>query len=268
MNPPRVYTRSQSWTPLPPPSPYHLSGSSLCTSPKHPVSCIKPGLAIHFLYDIIHVSMPFSQIIPPPNTHTQNPKDCSIHVFLFCCLTSRSKHLLISWQQSPSASHLWAAEPAGEAVGEDGDSIDQELLLRMAGMALMKMTGMAGVSSFSRALVMTLIWVSQWAPAGTACPRVRVVHGEVTGSCLSRWQWGRGWARLMPHPCSRSIGFILEPPKMQSATIPTISPSICHEVMGPDAMILVFWMLSFKPNFHSPLSLSSRGSLVLLHFLP
>ena len=34
----------------------------------------------------------------------------------------------------------------------------------------------------------------------------------------------------------------------------------------PDAMILVFWMLSFKPTFHSPLSLSSRGSLVL-HFL-
>ena len=28
-------------------------------------SCIKPGLAIHFLYDIIHVSVPFSQIIPP-----------------------------------------------------------------------------------------------------------------------------------------------------------------------------------------------------------
>ena len=48
-----------------PPSPYHPSGSSQCTSPKHPVSCIKPGLAIHFIYDIIHVSIPFSQIIPP-----------------------------------------------------------------------------------------------------------------------------------------------------------------------------------------------------------
>ena len=36
-----------------------------CTSPKHPLSCIEPGLMIHFLYDIIHVSMPFSQIIPP-----------------------------------------------------------------------------------------------------------------------------------------------------------------------------------------------------------
>ena len=58
---------------------------------------------------------------------------------------------------------------------------------------------------------------------------------------------------------------ILELKKIKSATV---SPSICHEVMGPDAMILVFWMLSFKPTFHSPLSLLSRGSLVLLHFLP
>ena len=36
--------------PLPPPSPYHSSGSSQCTSHKHPVSCIEPGLAIHFFY--------------------------------------------------------------------------------------------------------------------------------------------------------------------------------------------------------------------------
>ena len=42
---------------------------------------------------------------------------------------------------------------------------------------------------------------------------------------------------------------ILEPPKIKSATIYIAPPSICHEVMGPDAMILVFWMLSFKPTF-------------------
>ena len=42
---------------------------------------------------------------------------------------------------------------------------------------------------------------------------------------------------------------ILEPKKIKSATVSTVSPSICHEVMGLDAMILVFWMLSFKPTF-------------------
>ena len=65
MNLPQVYTCSPSWTPFPPPSPYHPSGSSQCTSPKHPVSCIEPGLTIPFIYVIIHVSMPFSQIIQP-----------------------------------------------------------------------------------------------------------------------------------------------------------------------------------------------------------
>ena len=57
---------------------------------------------------------------------------------------------------------------------------------------------------------------------------------------------------------------ILEPPKIKSLTVSIVSPSIFHEVMGPDTMILVFWMLSFKPTF----SLSSRGSLVLPRFLP
>ena len=65
MNLPRVYMSSQSWTPLPPPTPYHLSASSPCTSPKHPVSCIEHRLAICFLHDSIHVSVPFSQIILP-----------------------------------------------------------------------------------------------------------------------------------------------------------------------------------------------------------
>ena len=53
---------------------------------------------------------------------------------------------------------------------------------------------------------------------------------------------------------------ILEPPKIKSDNVSTVSPSICHEVTGLDAMFLVFWMLSFKPTFSTLLSLSSRGS--------
>ena len=57
-------------------------------------------------------------------------------------------------------------------------------------------------------------------------------------------------------------------PRKKSVIVSTFPPSICLEVMGLDAMILIFWMLSFKPAF----SLSSftliRGSLVPLHFLP
>ena len=59
---------------LPPPSPYHPSGSSQCTSPKHPVSYIEPRLAIRFLHDSIHVSMPFSQIIPTSLSPTESKR--------------------------------------------------------------------------------------------------------------------------------------------------------------------------------------------------
>ena len=65
-----VYTCSQFWTPshLPPATP------SQCTSPKHPVSCIEHRLVIRFLYDIIHVSMPFFQIIPPSPSPTESKR--------------------------------------------------------------------------------------------------------------------------------------------------------------------------------------------------
>ena len=51
----------------------------------------------------------------------------------------------------------------------------------------------------------------------------------------------------------------LELSKNKVCPVSAVSPCIFHEVMGRDAMILVFWMLSFKPIFHSPLLLSSRG---------
>ena len=44
---------------------------------------------------------------------------------------------------------------------------------------------------------------------------------------------------LLFHGCSYHLQ-ILEPPKIKSVTVSIVSPPICHEVMGPDAMILVF----------------------------
>ena len=64
---------------------------------------------------------------------------------------------------------------------------------------------------------------------------------------------------------------ILEPKKIKSATVSIFSPSICYEVMEPDAMILVFFfffMLSFKSTFPlSPFTFIKR-SFAPLHFLP
>ena len=98
MNPPQVYTCSPSWTLLPLPSPYHRSESSQCTSPKHPVSYIEPGLATRFIYDIIHVSMPFSQIIPPSPSPTESKR--LFYTLNFWGVAVRESSLLSWWSLS------------------------------------------------------------------------------------------------------------------------------------------------------------------------
>ena len=52
---------------------------------------------------------------------------------------------------------------------------------------------------------------------------------------------------------------ILEPEKIKSVTVSIVSPSICHEVMGTDAMIVIFSMLSFKPALSFSLKCSYSG---------
>ena len=70
----RCIQSAPSWTPLPPPCPSHPSGSSQCTSPEHPVSCVETGLAIRFTYDNLHVSVPFSHILPPFPSPTESKR--------------------------------------------------------------------------------------------------------------------------------------------------------------------------------------------------
>ena len=103
MNLPQVYPCSPSWTLLPPPSPYPPSGSSQCTSPKHPVSCIEPGLATHFIRDIVHVSVPFSQISPPSPSPTESIRLIYTSVSLLLSRTQGNRTTL--WSSNPTAGH-------------------------------------------------------------------------------------------------------------------------------------------------------------------
>ena len=101
MNLPQVYMCSPSWTLLPPPSPYQPSGSSQCTSSKHPVPCIELGLATCFIYDIVHVSMPFSKIIPPSPSPTKSKR-------LFYTLVSLLLSHLQGYRYHLSKFHIYA----------------------------------------------------------------------------------------------------------------------------------------------------------------
>ena len=80
--------------PLPPRYPSYPSGSSQCTSPEHPVACIEPGLVIHFTYDNLHVSMPFSHIILPSPSLKESKRLFYTSVsLLLSCIQDYSYHL-------------------------------------------------------------------------------------------------------------------------------------------------------------------------------
>ena len=75
--------------------------SSQCTNPNHPISCIEPGLAIRFTYDNIHVSMPFSQIIPPSPSPTESKT-------LFCTSESLLLSRIQGYRYHLSKFHIYA----------------------------------------------------------------------------------------------------------------------------------------------------------------
>ena len=82
--------------PIPNPPLSSLPVPSLWIIPGHQpqASCIEPGLAIRFLYDIIHVSMPFSQIIPPSPSPTESKRLFYTSVFrLLSCIQGYRYHL-------------------------------------------------------------------------------------------------------------------------------------------------------------------------------
>ena len=72
MSQPLVYMCPQSRNPFPAPSPSHPSGLFRCTGFECPVSCIKFGLVTYFTYGNTHISMLFSQIIPPSPSPTES----------------------------------------------------------------------------------------------------------------------------------------------------------------------------------------------------
>ena len=88
MNQPWVYVCSPSWTPLPPHSPSHSSGLSRCTSPEHlsHASNLDWWSVSHM---IIYMFQCYSLKSSHPRLLPQSPKDCYIHLCLFCCLAYR-----------------------------------------------------------------------------------------------------------------------------------------------------------------------------------
>ena len=88
MNPPRVYTHSQTWTPLPPPSPYHPLGHPSAPA----LSILSHASNIDWRF-ISHMILYMFQCHSPKSSHPLplplSPKVCYTYLCLFCCLAYR-----------------------------------------------------------------------------------------------------------------------------------------------------------------------------------
>ena len=130
----------------------------------------------------------------------------------------RSKRLLISWLQSPSAVILEAKKKQCLVHSKYSNNINyyEEVKSRRKTTTLTRRTFVGKVMSLLFNMLSRLVI--------TFLPRSK---------------------RLLISWLQSPSAVILEAKNIKSDTIFTVSPSICHEVMGPDAMIFVFWVLSW-----------------------
>ena len=98
--------------------------------------------------------------------------------------------------------------------------------------------------------ILKTIALTRWTFVGKVMSLLFNMLSRLVITFLPRSQW------ILISRLQSPSAVILEPPKIKSDTVSTVSLSISHEVMGPDAMIFILWMLSFKPTF----SLSSSGN--------
>ena len=106
---------------------------------------------------------------------------------------------------------------------------------------------------FSRSVVSDSLWPHESQHAGPPCPSPTPgvhsnshplswwCHSAISSSAVPFSSCPQSFPASGSFPVSQLIAWV--------DTVSTVSPSIFHEVMGPDAMILVFWMLSFANFF-------------------
>ena len=233
---------------------YCCSVAKSCPTLCDPVDCSTPGFPVlHHLpeFDQIHVHWVHDAIQP---SHTLSPSSPSVlnlsqHQDLFQWLGS------LCWYPSIGASASASVLPMNIHGWFPWELIDLISLLSKDSQESSPTPQFKSINS----LALSLLFIVQLS-------HLYMTTGKTTA--LTIWTFVSKVMSLLFNMLSRFVtallprskclliswvqspsAVILDPKKRKSVTASTFSPSISHQVMGPDAMIFVFWMLSFKSAF-------------------
>ena len=237
----------------------------------------------HYSFQFSH-SLVSDSLLPHGLQHTRPLVPHQLPVYSNSCPLSQWCHPTISSSVIPFASCLQSfpasgSFPMSQFFASGGQSIGVSASASVLPMNIqdwfpLGWTGWISLLSkglsrvFSNTTVPKLWWINS---SGSAFFIVQLLHPYMTTRktiALTRWTFVDKVISLLLNilsslvitflPRSKRLliswlqspsAVLLEPKKIKSATVSIVFPSICHEVMGPDAMIFVFWRLSFKPTF-------------------
>ena len=212
-----------------------------CSTPGLPVHCL-PEFAqihVHWVGDAIQPSHPLSSPSPPALNLSQHPG--------LCQWVSSAHQVAKYWRFSFSIS------PSNEYSGLISFRVDWLDLLVVQGTlkSLLQHYSLKASILWCSAFFMVQLSHPYMITRKTIALTIQTFVGKVMSllfNTLSRFV-----IAFLPRNKDLLISWlqspsavILESKKINSLTV---FPSICCEVIGPDAMMFVFWMLSFKPTF-------------------
>ena len=223
----------------------------LCSTLCNPMDCSTPGLPVHhqlpeftqthvhWVGDAIQPSHPLSSLLLLPSVFS------SIRVF------SNESVLRIRWPKYWSFS--FSISPSNEYLGLISFKMDWLDLLEVQGTPKSLLQRHSSKASILRHSAFFIVQLSH--PYMTTGKTIALTRWTFVGKVMSllfnmlsrvviTFLWKN--KHLLISWLQSPSAVILEPKNIESATV---IPFICHDLMGPDAMILVFWMLSFKPTF-------------------
>ena len=225
-----------------------------CPTLCDPMNCSTPGLPVH------HQIPQFTQ------THVHPVGDASNHLILCRPLLlppsifpgirvfSNESVLRIRWPKYWSFS--FSISPSNDHSGMISFRMDWFDLLAVQGTLKSLLQHHNLKVSVVQCSAFFLVWLSH--PYMTTGKTIALTRQTFVGKVMSLLlnMLSRLVITFLPRSKHLLISWlkspsavILEPRKIKSVIVSTVSPFICHEVMGPDVMILVFWMLNFKPTF-------------------